>query len=169
MGICYPFYLHFESLRKQIAECRRINASVITKPCAGTTWLHALSESRAHPHVRVRPRRRGPHPSHIPSERAGGHQVPGTNPSLGWTPAWARDPRKVCRSVHTDSAEAAGVSALLSRALTDSGMASPTVQALPLNQRRQPDTDPLSQGYQLTVTGGRVVAAYPRRPLGCPH
>jgi hypothetical protein len=72
----------------------------------------------------VRPRRRGSHPltSHLNAQAA--TQVPETIPSLeGWTPAsgtWT--PAGGLQIVHTDSAEAAGVSALLSRALADSGI-----------------------------------------------
>ncbi len=76
----------------------------------GTTARTHPSESRAHPHVRVRPRRLGPHPL-IPSERAGGHPVPGTiRPSKSWTPASGAWTWAVCRSFH-GLAEAAGVSA----------------------------------------------------------
>ena len=149
---------------------RRINASVITTPCASTTARTHPSESRAHPHVRVRPRRRGPHPltSHLNAQAA--TQFPGTIPSLeGWTPAsgtWT--PASGLQIVHTDSAEAAGVSALLSRALADSGITgitdgtsdAPSTNAVSLTI--DPSQSTLGdEGYQLTVTGNgaQVVAA----------
>lgn len=84
--------------------------------------------------------------SHLNAQAA--TQVPGTIPSLeGWTPAsgtWT--PAGGLQIVHTDSAEAAGVSALLSRALADSGITGITdgTGAAPLYQRRQPDNRPVS-------------------------
>ena len=57
-----------------------------------------------------------------------------------WTPAGG------LQIVHTDSAEAAGVSALLSRALADSGINGITdgTSDAPLNQRCQSDNRPIS-------------------------
>ena len=107
----------------------------------------------------MRPRRRGPRPltSHLNAQAA--TQVPETIPSLeGWTSAsgtWT--PAGGLQIVHTDSAEAAGVSALLSRALADSGItdgtgAAPSTNAVSLTI--DPSQSPLGdEGYQLTVTG----------------
>lgn len=106
--------------------------------------------------------------SHLNAQAA--TQVPGTIPSLeGWTPAsgtWT--PAGGLQIVHTDSAEAAGVSALLSRALADSGItgitdgtgAAPSTNAVSLTI--DPSQSTLGdEGYQLTVTGNgaQVVAA----------
>lgn len=106
--------------------------------------------------------------SHLNAQAAS--QVPGTIPSLeGWTPAsgsWT--PAGGFQVVRTDSADAAGVSALLSRALTDAGIAGITegtgaapasnVVSLTINASR---TDLGVEGYQLTVNanGAQVVAA----------
>ena len=106
--------------------------------------------------------------SHLNAQAA--TQFPGTIPSLeGWTPAsgtWT--PAGGLQIVHTDSAEAAGVSALLSRALADSGITgitdgtsdAPSTNAVSLTI--DPSQSPLGdEGYQLTVTGNgaQVVAA----------
>ena len=98
--------------------------------------------------------------SHLNAQAA--TQVPGTIPSLeGWTPAsgtWT--PASGLQIVHTDSAEAAGVSALLSRALADSGITgitdgtsdAPSTNAVSLTI--DPSQSTLGdEGYQLTVTG----------------
>ena len=106
--------------------------------------------------------------SHLNAQAAS--QVPGTIPSLeGWAPAsgtWT--PASGLQIVRTDSADAAGVSALLSRALTDAGItgitegtgAAPASNAvsLTINASR---TDLGEEGYQLTVNanGAQVVAA----------
>ena len=97
--------------------------------------------------------------SHLNAQAAS--QVPGTIPSLeGWAPAsgtWT--PSAGLQIVRTDSADAAGVSALLSRALTDAGItgitegtgaAASNAVTLTINASR---SDLGDEGYQLTVTG----------------
>ena len=110
--------------------------------------------------------------SHLHAQAA--PNVPVTIPSLeGWTPAsgtWT--PSAGLQIVRPDSAEATGVSALLSRALTDAGITGITEGAgaaasnavtLTINASR---TDLGDEGYQLTVTGnGAQITAATRAGL----
>ena len=105
--------------------------------------------------------------SHLHAQAAS--NVPVTIPSLeGWAPAsgtWT--PGAGLQIVRPDSADAAGVSTLLSRALTDAGItgitegtgaAASNAVTLTINASRSGLGD---EGYQLTVTGNgaQVVAA----------
>lgn len=110
--------------------------------------------------------------SHLHAQAAS--NVPVTIPSLeGWTPAsgtWT--PSAGLQIVRPDSAEAAGVSALLSRALTDAGItgitegtgaAASNAVTLTINASR---SDLGDEGYQLTVTGnGAQITAATRAGL----
>lgn len=110
--------------------------------------------------------------SHLHAQAA--PNVPVTIPSLeGWTPAsgtWTLSAG--LQIVRPDSAEAAGVSALLSRALTDAGItgitegtgaAASNAVTLTINASR---TDLGDEGYQLTVTGnGAQITAATRAGL----
>ena len=110
--------------------------------------------------------------SHLHAQAAS--NVPVTIPSLeGWTPAsgtWT--PSAGLQIVRPDSAEAIGVSALLSRALTDAGItgitegtgaAASNAVTLTINASR---SDLGDEGYQLTVTGnGAQITAATRAGL----
>ena len=110
--------------------------------------------------------------SHLHAQAAS--NVPVTIPSLeGWTPAsgtWT--PGAGLQIVRPDSADTAGVSALLSRALTDAGItgitegtraAASNAVTLTINASR---SDLGDEGYQLTVTGnGAQITAATRAGL----
>ena len=110
--------------------------------------------------------------SHLHAQAAS--NVPVTIPSLeGWAPAsgtWT--PGAGLQIVRPDSADAAGVSALLSRALTDAGItgitegtgaAASNAVTLTINVSR---SDLGDEGYQLTVTGnGAQITAATRAGL----